>query len=225
MNAVSAVISLLRLVNQIHVHLSKYSLSSLPPDRPSSRFDALSDRTGPDIARTIDRTLQALLQSRAARITALRASVIYPFAKDDKSWPMIEWREDNGSRVLAIFALDDEDDPKSCSYIMHTTNSAAQSSRLTDVTFNVSDFTIMKTLFRAAQHVWGLLQMPKEDAVMLYCETHESPDYSTEKYISRNASDNVESQSTLGFCLNIFNELRISVLRSIPSCRNWENYV
>lgn len=185
MDVASSLMALIRLLNQIHVHLSKYPLSFLSPDRPSSRFDALSDRTGPNIARTIDGTLQALLHSRDAGMTAFRALVIYPFKKNDKSWPMIEYSEDNGTRVLAIMALDDDDSPESCSYIMHSIHSSAsQSSCLTDLTFNVSDFKVMKTLFQAAQHVWGLLQMPEEDAMILYCETHESSNYSTEKYFS-----------------------------------------
>lgn len=188
---VDSVTALVRLVNQIHVQLSKLPLSGTSPDRPSSRFDALSARTGPDIARTIDKTLQTHLQLREARITSFRASVIYSFPNDDKSWPMLEWGEDNGSQVLAIFALDDDDMPESCSYIMHSAHSGAQSWCPTDLTFNVSDFAVMKTLFQAAQHVLGLLQMPKEDAVMLYCETHESSDYSTEEYVPRNAGSDV----------------------------------
>jgi len=184
LSLVRACWTLVRLVNQLHVHLSQHPLSFLSPDRPSSRFDALSDRTGPEIARTLDRTLQELLQSRDVEMTAFRVSVIYTFIKNDKSWPMIEYTEDNGTRVLAIMALDDDDSPERCSYIMHVIHSSAShSSSLADLTFNVSDFKVMKTLFQVAQHVWGLLQMPREDALILYCETHESSNYSTEKYL------------------------------------------
>lgn len=134
--------------------------------------EALSSCTDPETARTIYHHLQGHLRSKSVRLTAFRASVVYSFSNDDKSWPIVEWEESDGTQAMGIFYTDVNDDPMTWSSLIHLGQSAGGHWTRRHISWDVTDISILKRLFEGAQHALGLLQMPIDDALKLYCQEH-----------------------------------------------------
>lgn len=82
-----------------------------------------------------------------------------------ESWPLLQWKGDNED-VLVLFEVDEENSGI-CSWLMCKKGGNGHLSRLS-LTWCVIDITTLKKLFQAAQHLLGILEMPKNDAVKLY---------------------------------------------------------
>jgi hypothetical protein len=109
---------------------------------------------------------------------------VHPLDPDDFFWVVLEWREGESTDVLAIFHIEDEDDSDLCNSLLHygfggkSDESSARSWIRTSISWTVTGLGYLKTLFGAAQHILGILDMPVTDAMALYCEStpHDSSD-------------------------------------------------
>jgi hypothetical protein len=108
-------------------------------------------------------------------MTGFRASVVHQLTGDEQAWPVLEWREGDDTEVVTIIDVEDEDKPETVSLLMHygigINNSPGWNrwSR-TSLVWNVTEMLVLKTLFQAAQHILGILELPKADATKLYCQ-------------------------------------------------------
>jgi hypothetical protein len=140
-----------------------------------------------EIAAEIVRCLQHYSRSVNTSIRSLRASLVYSFADEDKSWLVLEWKEHADTNVIGIF---DFEDLEPCSWLMHYNHRVSSSSlgsqncwTQSSVTWMVVDLEILKGLLQAVQHILGILTWSKRDAMRLYCETNPSA-CSSEEFIS-----------------------------------------
>lgn len=125
----------------------------------------------------VSEIMEASCYNKGTAIMSLDYNIVHPFPGRDESdpWLMMQWTESNGDDVLTLIELDDEGEH---SYVMHTFRRGDSDGT---VTFNVTDVEILKRLLQGGQHVLGLRQMPKEDAVTLYCGPRNADEYSSEK--------------------------------------------
>lgn len=154
---------------RLHRRLRQTELPAFPSELDSLLFT----HTGSEIGWTIYQVLQRHLPREKSQITGLRVSVAYSFTNGDMICTVVEWRERSGVDVLAIFDVD-ADDPNQYSYIMHY-GTDANLTRLdqsqwcgTSILWNLSEMTELQTLLEAAQHVLGILEMPRIDLEVLY---------------------------------------------------------
>jgi hypothetical protein len=139
----------------------------------SAIVESVSSLLGSQVAETVYRALKTRILAETPHTTGCRARQVYPLTDSEQSWLLLEWVEGN-TDVICIFDIKDEADHESCSWLLHCrtgkTDSEATSSSLH---WSVTDISVLKTLFQVAQHVLGILEMPKEDAIQLYCESNE----------------------------------------------------
>lgn len=140
------------------------------------------------LASVIAHSIFQFLQSRGARIIGLRASVETSFTNEDLTCPIVEWKESDGTDIIALFHYDEAFEPEECSWVMHlgvgrsstrATGSVWQRSR---VDWNVASVSHLKTMFGIAQHILGVLKWPTADACRLYGDSA-SDNHSDEEYI------------------------------------------
>lgn len=148
----------------------------------------IRSRTDELVATVLDQVLENYIQSRNVHIDKFRASVVYPFVDNDVSWPILEWTEGRDTEVLAIFEIDFYSEAAECSWLMHhgfesDLKLEDQPWKQTNVTWSVTNMSHLKTLFRVAQHILGILEWPAEDAHQLYCQ-EDRRDWSDEEYVS-----------------------------------------
>ena len=124
-------------------------------------------------------------------ITAFRPLIIYPMTDSGQWWPLLQWKEGN-TDVVAIFDMDEEN-PANCSWLMGKSTGKGLSTR-TSLVWNVQDMAVLKTLFQAAQQLLGILEMPKNDAVKLYCG--EETNCPSEQYAPFVADSNLKDDRT-----------------------------
>lgn len=149
--------------------------SELPdfPQTPEALIETIFTHTGSEIGWPICHALQRYLPPDKSRITGLRVSVAFSFMNDDMICVMVEWRERSGADILAIFDVNAVD-PNRCSYILHygfDANLNAQDQfrwNRTSILWNLAEMADLQTLLEAAQHVLGILQMPRSDLEVLY---------------------------------------------------------
>lgn len=141
-------------------------LSDVPPAACIDILESISYCTGPQVALIIHRELYKYMVSTNQGITAFRVLIIYPMTDSGQWWPLLKWKEGN-TDVLAIFDVDEENS-ENCSWLMGKSTERGLSAPVS-LAWKVEDMSILKTLFQAAQHLVGILEMPKNDAVKLYC--------------------------------------------------------
>ena len=129
-------------------------------------FDEISRRVSLPFALQITEQFQKLLSSDA-QLTGFRASVVYPFQSDEQSWPILEWKEEDGINGMGVFEINKT--LGDCSYILHFVGSGPNNIREScecqpSVVWNVTEMSALKNLFQAARHALGVLKMPKSDA-------------------------------------------------------------
>lgn len=113
-------------------------------------------------------------------MTALRVSAVCSFTNNDFSWPILEWKESDDTETIAIFHIEDQDEPEDCSWLMHSgvdKSGEVETEKKwagSAVSWSVADLDHLKTLFGAAQHTLGILEWPVQDAIKLYCQTNPS---------------------------------------------------
>jgi hypothetical protein len=113
--------------------------------------------------------LQRYFRSGFRRVTGLRAAVVTLF-NDERRWPIVEWRENNDTEVLAIFKAMGPGRPYSC--LMHYGEGIAwverKRWRRSTLTWEVSAIEDLGDLIVVAQHILGTLYWSDEDIVNLY---------------------------------------------------------
>lgn len=163
-------------------------LPCVPLEACTDLFESISYCTGPLVASIIHQELHQYIKQG---IMAFRALVIYHMTESRQSWPLLQWKED-GVDVIVIFDLDKEK-PENCSWLMGRITGKGLSARVS-LAWNVQDMSTLKTLFQAAQQLVGILEMPKNDAVKLYCEGE--TDCSNEQYASFLVDSNLKDDRT-----------------------------
>jgi hypothetical protein len=115
-------------------------------------------------------------------------SILFGFANDDRSWPVVEWKEGDDKELFALFHFDDVNPrPEVGSWLVHygagiTTDEDRWSG--TSIAWGVTDMSHLKTLFGAAQHFLGILECDPPVALNLYCGIEPS-DPSDQEYLPR----------------------------------------
>lgn len=133
-----------------------------------------------DVAVSLTQYLTSHQRLTGSSLTGLRSTIVHPFARDDCFWVALEWREDKNTDVLAIFQIDNENDPDLSNVLMHygfgdeTNQNTPRSWIKTAISWTVTGLGYLKTLFGAAQHVLGILELSVADAFTLYSETPSS---------------------------------------------------
>jgi hypothetical protein len=108
------------------------------------------------------------------RMTALRVTMMYALKNTAGAWPVVEWQEEDGTEVIAIFHFDDLEDPSTCSWLKHVGRRYSLAERRwmeNSIAWNVATLAHLKTLFIAAQHTLGVLEWSVADAIALYCQS------------------------------------------------------
>ena len=139
-------------------------------------FSAISAWTTSERTLAIAQTLWNYFETNHVHITAFRVSILYGFLNDDRSWPVVEWKEGNDKELIALFHFDDKcRRPKVCSWLVHygagIISDPTDETRWTEtfIAWGVTDMSHLKILFGAAQHFLGILEWSPEVALNLYC--------------------------------------------------------
>ena len=113
--------------------------------------------------------LERYFRSGFRRITGFRAGVV-TLLNDEKLWPVVEWREDYDTEVLAIFKVMGPGIP--CGCLMHYGDGIAwldrKRWRRSLLTWQVTVIGDLCDLFVVAQHILGMLHWSDEDIANLY---------------------------------------------------------
>jgi hypothetical protein len=139
-------------------------------------FSAISAWTTSERTLAIAQTLWNYFETSHVHITAFRVSILYGFLNDDRSWPVVEWKEGNDKELIALFHFDDKcRRPKVCSWLVHygagIISDPTDETRWTEtfIAWGVTNMSHLKILFGAAQHFLGILEWSPEVALNLYC--------------------------------------------------------
>jgi hypothetical protein len=133
-----------------------------------------------DVAIPLAQYLSLHQRATGTSLTGLRSTIVHPFARDDCFWVALEWIESKNTHVLAIFHIDNENDPDLFNVLMHygfgdeTNENTPRSWIRTAISWTVTGLGYLKTLFGAAQHILGILELSVADALALYSETPSS---------------------------------------------------
>ena len=108
-------------------------------------------------------------RKRNTHLAALRANPLYVFSQD--AYPVIEWRETDNSRNIAIFYVEDQKECVQCrlSWLMLSVTNTAENQEKPRLNWSVSHVSHIRLLFNLAQHLFGVLQWSNEDKLDLYC--------------------------------------------------------
>jgi hypothetical protein len=138
-----------------------------------------------NVAVSLAQWLLSHQQLTGISLTSLRSTVVHTFTRDECFWVALEWKEDKNTDVLAIFQIDDENDPDLSNVLMHygfgdeTNENTTRPWIRTAISWTVTGLGYLKTLFGAAQHVLGILELSVADASTL-CSEPPSSDNSDE---------------------------------------------
>jgi len=146
-------------------------------DHPAIVAKISSNGIPPTIAVPIAHHILRLHLSSSANITGLRVSKVVSFTREDRFWAMFEWRMGIDIDVLAIFQIDNADNSISApNWLMHhryggrCAATSGTSWVSTSVSWIVTSLGNLKSLFGAARHILGILELPAEDSFILYSE-------------------------------------------------------
>jgi hypothetical protein len=184
-----------RMFEQLHEKVSEAPITTSSEDIDQTAILQTiveSCATTVEIATLIAHLIVTYLVSRQTPMKALRASAVF-LLTGDSSWPVVEWVECDGRKNIAIFHFEDQDEPEDHSWIMHSgvgpfddRTSETRRWRSSRLDWNVGDISHLKTLFKVAQHLLGVLEWPTVDAYRLYCEqtvtSHSIEEYIPTKY-------------------------------------------
>ena len=177
-------------INKVHRRLVKQTLPEGPVNYETI-LKAISAWTTSERALIIARSLQERFGPLGAQVTGFRVSILFAFRNDDRSWPVVEWKEGNDTELVALFHFDDNSQsPGVCSWLVHyatgISSDPSDEARWskTSIAWGVTDMSHLKTLFGAAQHFLGILEWSPEVALNLYCAIE--PTCSKNEYIFLN---------------------------------------
>lgn len=110
-------------------------------------------------------------------MTGLRVSSVAPLTSEDHFWTVFEWMVGMDTDVLAIFQIDNVDGAATApNWLMHQGYrrgcTAASGTRwaTTLISWTVTNLGYLKSLFGAARHILGILEIPARDSVVLISE-------------------------------------------------------
>lgn len=138
--------------------------------------EMVSKWTTREAATSIAQAILVYQQTTNVQMKGFRSSAVYSFTNNKRSWPVVEWIEDNDTEVLAIFDVEAHvAETGLCSWIMHHgmgIDKDKQSGRWKKTSISWSVFSIdrLNTLFQAAQHLLGILEWSVIDTMVLYCQ-------------------------------------------------------
>ena len=127
------------------------------------------------MAAAISDMLQMHLRSSGASLETLRANPLYLLIRDpiESSYPVVEWRESDGTESVAIFYMDYQEECVRCkvSWLMHSVihNDGNRNQGQLRLNWSVSDISHISKLFILSNHLLGVLQWTQEDILNLYC--------------------------------------------------------
>ena len=124
-------------------------------------------------------------------MTGLRVSSVAPLTSEDHFWAVFEWMVGIDTDVLAIFQIDNVDGSTTApNWLMHQgyrrgcTATSGTRWTTTLISWTVTNLGYLKSLFGAARHILGILEIPSRDSVTLIGELEpgnraeeESPPY------------------------------------------------
>jgi hypothetical protein len=166
-------------LRQLHQQISRNPTSPEDPEKSKIK-DIIASYAGEEAANCVNQCLQWHMEATGACIKSLKASVVYPFTGDNPC-PLLQWREGNDMDVMALYLVEPNNrvgtDPElhGGSWIMHfgrgiSSDIHGHHWENSFVAWRVTEMSYLKTLFQTAQHIFGILKWPKEDAYRLYCE-------------------------------------------------------
>ena len=162
-------------INKVHRHIIKQPLSEGPVNYEAIR-KAISAWTTSERTLTIAKSLWQRFETPDVHVTAFRVSILFALPNDDRSWPVVEWKEDNDKELMALFHFDEKSRcPGVCSWLVHygagILSDPTDEDRWTEtsIAWGVTDMSHLKTLFGAAQHFLGILEWSPEVVLNLYC--------------------------------------------------------
>jgi hypothetical protein len=157
----------------------KVSWSELPdiygPPNSETRKQLLTAVSHEDIATGVEECVQEYLRATGLWIYRFRVSMLYPLGQDDRAWPVLEWTDNQGGEVVAIFETDVQPGPDVCSWIMHRgvgRNNGQIGGRIwhhSELNWSVTGIDILGTLVKAAQHLSAMLDWSHVDIQTIYC--------------------------------------------------------
>jgi hypothetical protein len=172
-------------INKVHRRLTKQPLQETSIDYETIH-KAISAWTTSERSTSIAKSLWKHFEKPEVHVTAFRVSILFAFVNDDRSWPVVEWKEGNDKELLALFHFDDAH-PRSevGSWLVHygagiSTDEARWA--VTSIAWGVTDMSHLKTLFGAARHFLGILEWDPPVALNLYCGIEPS-DPSDQEYV------------------------------------------
>jgi hypothetical protein len=173
-------------ITKVHRRMTKQPLHETSIDYDTI-CKAVSAWTTTERSISIAKSLWKHFEKPEVHITAFRVSVLFAFVNDERSWPVVEWKEDNDKELMALFHFDDQN-PRSevGSWLVHygagiSTDEARWS--VTSIAWGVTDMSHLKTLFGAAQHFLGILEWDPQVALHLYCGTEPLNSPSEQEYV------------------------------------------
>jgi hypothetical protein len=162
-------------MSKVHFLTTQQPLPEGPVDYETI-CEAISSWTTSERTDTIAEFLWNHFVDSRVQVTGFRFSILFPFCNDDRSWPVVEWKEGTDTEAIALLHFDDKSPrPKVCSWLVHYGSGIIPDSinearwKATSIDWAVTDMSHLKTLFGAAQHFLGILNWSPEVALTLYC--------------------------------------------------------
>ena len=165
-------------IQNLHLQVAQKPIPEGKTD-DKGMFEQVAVWNSPEVTRRIMCSLQRHFKATDTRVTRFRASIIFSLTNDDCSWPVVEWKEQDDTEVIAIFYVDETMPSDVCGWLMHYGRGIVKDSKedmrweKTSIAWSVGDMDHLKSLFEAGQHLLGILQWPTEDMLRLYCKTEE----------------------------------------------------
>lgn len=166
------------IIQSLHIQVARKEIPEGKVDY-QGMFEKVAVWNSPEVTRRIMCCLRRHFSVTDARVTRFRASIIFSLTNDDCAWPVVEWKEEDDTEVIAIFYVDETAPSDVCSWLMHYGRGILRDSKVdmrwekTSIAWNVGDMDHLRSLFEAAQHLLGVLRWPTEDMLRLYCKTEE----------------------------------------------------
>jgi hypothetical protein len=105
--------------------------------------------------------------------------MVYPLGQFNYCWMVLEWKESDNTDVLALYLIDEENEPGAYNWMIHRGRNGTTIS----TSWMVIQIGDLKRLFEGVQHILGILELPFVDAIKL-C-SRKGTDTSEEAYYSQ----------------------------------------
>jgi hypothetical protein len=172
-----------------------------------------------DVILSIARTILERHHSTQSHIFGLRATMVYPLGEFDYCWMVLEWRENIDTDVLAIYLIDEDNEPGVYNWLMHT----SQSQDTTSISWTIRHIDYLQRLFEGVHHILGVLELSVADAVRL-CSRN-STDTSNNAYVSHQCNANSGYQGIFNLLTGISGNLNTVLHSSIKCVQIWNGSV